>query len=287
MRGLDDFLAAEGLPEAFRQTVAMVCEPLAERAIAAHQAKQATAVVALCGAQGSGKSTLAAATCAILVELGYAAVVLSLDDLYLPQAARQRLAREVHPLLATRGPPGTHDVELGLQVLNALSRDRAIALPRFDKATDDPAPAGLRPHFRGPAQVVLFEGWCVGARPQPLAALRAPLNALERDEDPDGRWRRFVNTALGTSYRSLFERHDLLALLAAPSFAVVAGWREQQEAKLRARTGGGMSPGQVTRFVAHYERLTRWILEEMPARADLIFPLAEDRTPLPPVVTGL
>jgi D-glycerate 3-kinase len=280
MDRLDDFLAAESLPEAFRLTVARVCEPLAERAIATHQRKQATAVIALCGAQGSGKSTIAAATRAILAARGYETVVLSLDDLYLPHAARQRLAREVHPLLATRGPPGTHDVELGLRVLDAVARDRPIALPRFDKATDDPAPQAARPTFQGPAKVVLFEGWCVGAKAQPLAALRAPINALERDEDPTGRWRRFVNTALAAAYPSLFERHDELVLLAAPSFEVIAGWREEQEAKLRARTGAGMSPGEIARFVAHYERLTRWILEEMPARADWTVRLGADRSPL-------
>jgi D-glycerate 3-kinase len=280
MDGLEAFLAAEGLPDSFRRTVAAVCEPLAERAIAARERKQAMAVVALCGAQGSGKSTIAAATRAILMARGVETVVLSLDDLYLPHAARQRLAREVHPLLATRGPPGAHDVELGLQVLNAVARDRPIALPRFDKAADDPAPPQARPSFRGPAHVVLFEGWCVGARPQPRAILREPINALERDEDPDGRWRGFVNTALAAAYPPLFERCDELVLLAAPGFEVVAGWREQQEARLRARTGRGMSPEEIARFVAHYERLTRWILEEMPARADWTVRLGADRTPL-------
>jgi D-glycerate 3-kinase len=280
MDGLDEFLAAEGLPASFRATVAAVCEPLAERAVRVHQRNQAMAVVAICGAQGSGKSTIAAATRAILVERGVETVVLSLDDLYLPHAARQRLAREVHPLLATRGPPGTHDVELGLQVLNAVARDRPIALPRFDKATDDPALPQARPRFQGPAKVVLFEGWCVGARPEPGAALREPINGLERDEDPDGRWRGFVNTALAAAYPPLFERCDELVLLAAPSFEVVAGWREQQEARLRARTGAGMTADQIARFVAHYERLTRWILQEMPARADWTVRLGADRAPL-------
>jgi D-glycerate 3-kinase len=276
---LDDFLAAEDLPATFRLTVEAVCRPLAERAAAAREALGRTAVVALCGAQGSGKSTIAAATGRLLAQRGLKTAVLSLDDLYLSHAARERLAREVHPLLATRGPPGTHDVELGLQTLNALARERSIALPRFDKARDDPAPREARPRFDGPADVVLFEGWCVGARAQPREALKAPVNALERDEDPDGRWRSFVNTALAAAYPSLFERRDLLVLLAAPSFEVVAGWRSEQEAKLHARTGRGMDASQIARFVAHYERLTRWMLEEMPARADWTVRLTADRTP--------
>jgi len=126
---------------------------------------------------------------------------------------------------------------------------------------------------------VIFEGWCVGARPQPREALRAPINGLERDEDPTGRWRSFVNTALAAAYPSLFEGHDALVLLQAPGFEVVARWREEQEEKLRARTGRGMNPAQIARFIAHYERLTRWILEEMPARADAVFPLDAARRP--------
>jgi D-glycerate 3-kinase len=280
MDWLGGFLAAERLPPGFRDTVEGICEPLADLALAAHARKQATAVVALCGAQGSGKTTVAAATRALLAERGCTALVLSLDDLYLPHAERQRLAREVHPRLAVRGPPGTHDVPLGLHLLAAVARDRAIALPRFYKATDDPAPPETRPRFQGPAEVVIFEGWCVGARPQPREALRAPINALERDEDPDGRWRSFVNTALAAAYPPLFEAHDALVLLQAPGFEAVAHWREEQEAKLRARTGAGMSGAEIARFVAHYERLTRWILDEMPARADRVFALDADRRPL-------
>jgi len=277
---LDDFLASEGLPPAFRATVEAVCRPLAEAAAEARARRGTSAVVALCGSQGSGKTTIAEVTRRILEGRGLKTAVLSLDDLYLSHAARARLAADVHPLLATRGPPGTHDVELGLQTLNALSRPRAVLLPRFDKARDDPAPPEDRMAFEGPADVILSEGWCVGARPQPREALRAPVNALERDEDPDGRWRGFVNTALAATYPSLFERHDVLALLAAPSFEVVAGWRAEQEAKLRDRTGRGMDEARIARFVAHYERLTRWILEEMPPRADLVFRLAPDRGPL-------
>jgi D-glycerate 3-kinase len=211
---------------------------------------------------------------------GLSCAILSLDDLYLPGAARRRLAAEVHPLLATRGPPGTHDVALGVATLDALAQAGSAALPRFDKAADEPHPRVAWPVVAAPADVVIFEGWCVGARPQGPEALAAPVNALERDEDPDGHWRTFVDTALAGAYPPLFERLDRLVLLAAPAFEVVAGWRAEQEAKLRARTGRGLGPAEIARFVAHYERLTRWILEEMPGRADLVIPLGADRRPL-------
>lgn len=240
----------------------------------------ATAVVGLCGAQGSGKSTLAKAVAALLRVRGLAVAVVSLDDLYLTHEARRKLAAEVHPLLATRGPPGTHDVALGMETLDALAGGGPVALPRFDKAADDPRPATDWPVVAAPVDVAIFEGWCVGARAQGPARLVEPVNALERDEDPDGHWRTFVDTALAGAYPPLFERLDRLVLLAAPGFEVVAGWRAEQEAKLTARTGRGLAPAEIARFVAHYERLTRWILAEMPARADLTIPLGADRTPV-------
>jgi D-glycerate 3-kinase len=277
---LDEFLAAEALPAGFRATVDEVCRPLAARAERLRQERAATVVVGLCGAQGSGKSTIAAATAGLVAARGLSASVLSLDDVYLGRAERLRLASRVHPLLSTRGPPGTHDVALACRTLDALSRPGAVALPAFDKGRDARRPQVDWRRVEAPVDVVLFEGWCVGARPQPQAALAEPVNRLERDEDPDGTWRRFVNAELAEAYAGLFARLDALVLLAAPNFEVVAGWRAEQEAKLRARTGLGMSEAEIDRFVAHYERLTRWILDEAPARADWVVRLDAERRPL-------
>ena len=93
---LTAFMAKEGLPEAFRRTVEMVCEPLAARAQRLKTVRRKTAVIGLCGAQGSGKSTIAAVTVQLLAARGVSAIALSLDDFYLTHDARQRLAREVH-----------------------------------------------------------------------------------------------------------------------------------------------------------------------------------------------
>jgi D-glycerate 3-kinase len=277
--GLEAFIDEEGLPESFHRTVELVCEPLAARCIRMRQVKRRTAVIGLCGPQGSGKSTIVAATKILLEARGYSTVTLSLDDFYLTRDARQRLAREVHPLLATRGPPGTHDVALAGAVLEQLRLKGKVSLPRFDKATDNRAPRGSWETVASPVDVVLFEGWCVGAVAQGAAALREPVNDLEREEDPKGVWRGYVNEQLDGPYQGLFARlHDLI-LLDAPSFEAVAGWRAEQEAKLRARTGAGMTEAELARFVAHYERLTRWILAEMPGRADWVITLDKDRTP--------
>lgn len=211
-------------------------------------------VIGIAGAQGSGKSTVARALGALL-----GAPVLSLDDLYLDGAARAHLAATVHPLLRTRGVPGTHDIALGMRLIERIGRER-VTLPRFDKARDEPG-AG---EAAGPADMLILEGWCIGARPQAEAALAEPVNALERDRDPDTRWRRWVNARL-SEYQALFARIDQLVFLAAPGFGIVADWRIEQE----RRAGGPMTDAQVRGFVQHYQRISEQMLRDMPARADL------------------
>ena len=215
----------------------------------------------------------------LLARAGLEASVLSLDDLYLPREDRERLALEVHPLLRTRGVPGTHDPALGLSLIESLAQPGETILPRFDKAVDDRAPPERWPRVEGPVDVIIFEGWCVGARAQAARALEPPLNVLEREQDPHAVWRRFANKALATTYRPLFDRIDMLALMAAPSFDVVLDWRREQERALRAERGAdaGMSDAALATFVQHYERLTRHILAEMPRRAAVVARLGPER----------
>jgi D-glycerate 3-kinase len=281
---LDRFIAEERLPDSFRRTAELICEPLAARAQRRRIDRKRCAVIGLCGAQGSGKTTVAKFTARLLAERGMRAVALSLDDFYLTHDARQRLAKEVHPLLATRGPPGTHDVGMAGAAIDALRTKGKATLPRFDKATDTRTPRGTWETIASPVDVILLEGWCVGAISQGEAALATPVNALERDEDPKGVWRHYVNDQLDGPYKALFARLHDLVLLEAPSFEVVATWRGEQEDKLRAHSSGqggasGMKPDEIARFVSYYERLTRWILAEMPGRADWVVTLDTERNP--------
>jgi D-glycerate 3-kinase len=229
------------------------------------------------GAQGSGKSTLAAALAEALAGEGLRVATLSLDDLYLTRTARQQLAAEVHPLFATRGVPGTHDMALGLATLDALASGEAAPLPRFDKGRDDRAPAMDWPRALAGCQILIVEGWCLGAHPQPGEALATPVNALEATDDPQAIWRNHANAALAGDCQHLWAWLNRLIFLAAPDWQVVAQWREQQEAELRAHAPEAMRPDEVTRFIQHYERLTRWMLEKLPGRADVVVKLGEGR----------
>lgn len=232
-------------------------------------------VQAIAGLQGSGKSTLAAQLAEAAQARGLRAAVLSIDDVYLGRRERARLAREVHPLLARRGPPGTHDVGLACETLDALSAGAAVRLPRFDKLRDTRLPASRWPRT-GPVDLVLFEGWCLHVPAGDAAALATPLNALERDEDPHAIWRHWCNAALGRDYPALWTRLGPPLWLQPPGFEVVARWRWQQEQALQQRALAAARPQQasramtraeVGRFVQLFERVSRRALATLPERA--------------------
>ncbi len=153
-------------------------------------------VLGICGGQGAGKSSLAAGVVAAAERTGQCAVSLSLDDFYLTRAQRTDLARQVHPLLVTRGVPGTHDVALCIRTIEALLVPGNHQIPRFDKGQDDRQSRDKWDAVAGPFDLVVLEGWCVGAPPQPLGALSAPCNELESSTDPQGVWRGYVNDCL-------------------------------------------------------------------------------------------
>lgn len=223
-------------------------------------------VIGISGGQGAGKSTLAALLVAASEALGRPAVSLSLDDFYLTLEERQALEQGVHPLLQTRGVPGTHDVALANRVLDALTAGQRVEVPVFDKSVDDRRPVGRE--VVGPLALVVFEGWCVGAPPEPAARLATPVNDLERARDADGAWRGSVNEALAGPYGFLWARLDALLYLKVPDLEAVVRWRTQQEAA--HPVARRMSATQIRDFVAHYERLTRWMAERLPDRADLV-----------------
>lgn len=228
--------------------------------------------IALSGGQGTGKSTLAKALVAALRHFGAEAVAMSLDDFYLTLAGRKALAAKVHPLLGTRGPPGTHDARLCRETLDAVFEAGPASIPVFDKGADDRAATPRR--VPAPVDVALLEGWCVGARAEPAERLIKPVNALEAKADGEGVWRNYINAALEGPYAALFSPFDYLIFLRAPNLAAVRRWRLLQEGERPPNQR--LSAAEIDRFVAHYERLTLWMLADMPARADALVDLDAD-----------
>jgi D-glycerate 3-kinase len=276
--------AARAIGNGLRSQLADVYIPLAAWLARTRERWERPLAAGLNGAQGSGKSTLSRLLRDILrMEFDLRCAVFSIDDLYLTRAQRQRLAGAVHPLLETRGVPGTHDVALGMRTIRALTEageGDEVAIPAFDKGRDDRRPEPEWTAWRGEADLVIFEGWCVGAVPQPKSDLGEPVNDLERREDPDGSWRRWVNGRLAGDYADLFAGLDLLIMLQVPGMESVFRWRRQQERQLAEEKNRDLSKvmddESLRRFIMHYERLTRHMLEEMPGRADVVLRLNED-----------
>jgi D-glycerate 3-kinase len=256
----------------------------AARLVAGRAADRARALgrqvlVGLNGAQGSGKSTMAATIAdALAHEHGLSCTILSLDDFYLGRAERAELAARVHPLCATRGVPGTHDLALLREVLAALAAaapDTRTPLPRFDKLADDRLPADAWTTVQGRPDCVLLEGWCVGIRDADLPPWTGPINALEAEHDADGAWHAWSRASVA-EYEPLWDALDLLVSIEVPDLATVIDSRLRQEQGLAEASGRpAMDRAAITRFVEHYERYTRALWAAMPHRADLL--LRRDR----------
>ncbi|KEA64758.1 D-glycerate 3-kinase, plant type [Marinobacterium lacunae] len=277
-----------GLKELLEQ----IYVPLAAWLVERQKGRTKPLVIGINGAQGAGKSTLFNLLEVIMEEgFGLRVIGFSIDDLYKTRDERERLARDIHPLMKTRGVPGTHDVELGIELLDSLIHagpDTLTKIPVFDKSIDDRCPPTVWQEWLGPVDVIVFEGWCVGALPQDEQALQTPVNALEAQEDAQGIWRHYVNAQLAGPYQRLFKRLDLLLMLKVPSMQAVYEWRAQQEQKLAERVQyiydtqqptahlRIMNTSEIKRFIAHYERLTRAMLEELPTRADVCLYLNEN-----------
>ncbi len=277
---IEALIAAHRLPSSYREIVDGFWVPLANE-IARRAADKKPLIVGVNGAQGSGKSTTCAFLEALLAQRQLRAVTLSIDDLYLTKSEREHLAKEVHPLFLTRGVPGTHAPGLGMAIIEHIRAGRSFDIPRFDKAVDDRSNEVER--ITGPVDVLLFEGWCVGARPEADEELLEPRNDLERDEDPEGVWRAVANLWLRGDYRVLFDQIDLMVMLKVSGFEAVLANRRRQEEKLAAKNPdapGIMDEAGLQRFCAHYERITRHVLEDLPRRADFVFDIDETQSPI-------
>jgi len=277
---IDEFIIEHRLPGRFRHIVDKHYLQLAAW-ISKQKYKGKTFLLGINGAQGTGKSTLAELLQLVLEKDNALRVaLLSIDDFYLGKKEREQQAVNIHPLLRTRGAPGTHDVKMMttcIEKLRSSDQHTAIAIPRFDKSTDNQSDAESWPVIDGPVDLVILEGWCVGSMPQSNDQLSRSINTLEEHEDPSGKWRRYVNEKLAGCYAELFAKLDALVFLKAPGFDAVYRWRLEQEQKLAAiATGNGsgiMNADQISRFIQHYERITRNDFALLPEKAAVVLEL--------------
>ena len=239
------------------------------------QALPKPAVIGISGAQGSGKSTLAAELVAQLQQRGIRAAAVSLDDYYLSKARRQQLALDIHPLLAQRGVPGTHDIARAIADAESVLVGGEVTLPKFDKALDEPAAALAAQRL----DILLVEGWCLGVKPQTSAELAVPVNALEVSEDTDGRWRHYVNSQLAGLYADYWQLLKPLIWLKAPDWQSVCRWRAKQEQQLWRERGHGMTKTELARFMLPFQRLTLASWQQLAAAADVTVRLDPQHNP--------
>ena len=230
------------------------------------------ALIGVSGAQGSGKTT----ACQLLEAANRPRFVqFSIDDVYLDHVQRAELAARTHPLFVTRGPPGTHDIALARRTIDQLMTavaDTQTPLPRFDKIKDVMKPMSEWPMTHGRPETILVDAWCLGALPVPPSP---PLNAVEK-EDVNGVWRETQNEFLRTSYADWFASFDAIIYLRAPSWDVVRRWRGQQEVTLRGRALTTEEEAWIDRFILHYERITRSMMEGG-VKADRVVQIDADR----------
>ena len=234
-----------------------------------------TKVIGLTGGQGTGKSTISNILKIILKEAySLETVIFSIDDFYKTLQERKDMSKKISKLFLTRGVPGTHDTKMLFQCIKNLKikKFKKIDIPKFDKSTDDRSQKIKWLKVKKKPNIVIFEGWCVGATAQKNKYLNFPINKLEKQKDNKKIWRRKVNLELKKDYKKIFKLIDKLIFLKVPSFKYVFKWRLLQEKKLRITSKGNktMSDKQIENFIMYYERLTKHMLKTLPKKADTV-----------------
>jgi len=237
--------------------------------------------VGLAGGQGTGKTTISSIIKIILEKYFKLKVFkISIDDFYKTRKERLNLSKKVHPMLATRGVPGTHDVQMMLDFFKkAKSKNfKKIDLPNFNKAVDDRFPKKHWYKIKEKPDVIIFEGWCVGAKAEINKTLKKSINSLEKANDQKLIWRKYVNKQLKMKYKDLYSQLNCKIYLKAKNFSLLQKWRLKQEHKLWLKTKKSsshkiMSKGDVMNFMQTYQRITENMFKKMPKYASIVLNL--------------
>ena len=240
-----------------------------------YEKKKKTKIIGLTGGQGTGKSTISIILKIILKEAyNLETVIFSIDDFYKTLNERETMSKKISDLFLTRGVPGTHDTKMLLQCIKNLKNNnfKKMDIPKFDKSIDNRLSKSNWLQVKKKPNIVIFEGWCVGASAQKNKDLILPINKLEKYKDKKKIWRQKVNLKLRKEYKKIFDLIDKLIFLKVPSFKYVLKWRLLQEKKLRITRKGNktMTDKQVENFIMYYERITKHMLKTLPKDADTV-----------------
>ena len=223
------------------------------------------------GSQGSGKSTLSKLIKIIIEKTSSKKVILlSIDDYYLSKIDRYNISQQIHPLLITRGVPGTHDIKKLKEHIGQFKKKQfPIITPSFNKLKDD---ISKKTKIFNEADILILEGWCCGSNPIENKFLYKNLNKIERDLDKDFKWRKYYNSKLKNEYQQIFKTFDRIIYLQPLSFQFVLKWRYAQEKNnaKKTKTKNFMNKNTTKNFILYYEKLTKWMIKNMPDKADML-----------------
>ena len=152
--------------------------PLSEWLYSIYKEDKKIKIIGLSGGQGAGKSTITGILKFILKrKYGLNLCVFSIDDFYKTKAERKKMSKKVHPLFLTRGVPGTHDLNLINRTIKQLKKQRfkTVLIPKFDKSIDDRSKKSKWQKIKKSPNIIIFEGWCVGAIQQKDDELKLSL----------------------------------------------------------------------------------------------------------------
>ena len=241
-----------------------------------YRKKGKTLFLGLSGGQGSGKTTIAAILKIILKKFFNREIqVSSIDDFYKTLEDRNEMSYKIHTLFKTRGVPGTHDINLLKEFFNNLKKInlKKFKLPKFDKSIDDRFKKKYWYNIKRKPEIVILEGWCVGAKPQSNDLIKRPINILEKKEDKNFIWRKYVNEKLKREYKSLFAKIDHFIFIKIPNFRMVFRWRLLQEKKLRKKLHSNrkiMNFQEIKRFIMFYQRITLQMIKDLSKSASVV-----------------
>ncbi len=238
-------------------------------------------IVGLSGGQGSGKTTLASIISIILKKYFKLNVfTISIDDFYKTRKERFLLSQKIHPFLQTRGVPGTHDIKIMLNLFKSIKRKKfkSLKLPKFNKAIDDRYNKKSWYSVKKRPDIIIFEGWCVGAKAEKNNTLKKTVNSLEKLKDAKLIWRRYVNDQLKTKYKQLYDQLNCLLYIKCDNFTLLRKWRIKQEKKLKIKNKRSnnhkiMNNIEVINFMQTYQRVTQNMLKYVPKYASIILNL--------------